>query len=160
MEAQTWTVGLLGRTSSAGDFVNAMRQWDRAARIMGGFHKKYDLYLTPTLAEPPVKIGATQLKPAEKIAVNIINRLGLGKLLHLSGLPEKIATEGLSFAPFTQLANLTGQPAMSVPLYWSEDGLPCGVQFTAPIGDETSLFRLAGQLEQERPWFDKRPPVL
>lgn len=59
--------------------------------------------------------------------------------------------------PFTQLANLTGQPAMSVPLYWNSEGLPCEVQFIAPIGDEATLYRLAAHLEKAKPWFDKNP---
>ena len=61
--------------------------------------------------------------------------------------------------PFTQLANLTGQPAMSIPLYWTAEELPCGVQLITPIGDEATLYRLAAQLEKARPWFDKNPPL-
>lgn len=62
-----------------------------------------------------------------------------------------------TWGPFTQLANLTGLPAMSVPLHWTPENLPIGVQFVAPFGQEGRLFRLAGQLEQSRPWFDRRP---
>jgi amidase len=91
--------------------------------------------------------------------MKIVNTFGLGGLLKASGITDKLAIESLSKTPFTQLANFTGQPAMSVPLYWTPDGLPCGSQFIAPFGDEATLFRLAAQLEREQPWFDKRPPV-
>ena len=60
--------------------------------------------------------------------------------------------------PICSIANLTGLPAMSVPLYWSTEGLPCGIQFVAPYADEATLFRLAGQLEKAKPWFDRVPP--
>jgi amidase len=60
---------------------------------------------------------------------------------------------------FTAICNATGQPAVSVPLYWNDDGLPIGAHFVAPFGDEATLFRLAAQLEQARPWADRRPPV-
>ncbi|HLA18228.1 MAG TPA: amidase family protein, partial [Dehalococcoidia bacterium] len=63
------------------------------------------------------------------------------------------------FVPFTPLANATGQPAISVPLFWNDDGLPVGSHFVARFGDEATLFRLAAQLEQARPWADRRPPV-
>jgi amidase len=72
-------------------------------------------------------------------------------------MTKKLALENLEKLPFTQLANLTGQPAMSVPLYWTESGLPLGSQFIAPLGDEKTLFQLAQQLEQAQPWFDKTP---
>ena len=159
VEPLTWTLGLMGRTYSAGYFVKAMREWGKASRAMGRFHLDYDLYLTPTLAYPPVKIGELKPKPAETLALKVINALRLGRLVKFSGMMDKLAIESLSKTPFTQLANFTGQPAMSVPLHWTSDGLPCGSQFIGRFGDEATLFRLAKQLEEARPWFDKRPPV-
>lgn len=91
--------------------------------------------------------------------MKIVNTFGLGRLLKASGIVEQLAEKNLTPLPFTQLANLTGQPAMSVPLHWSADGLPCGVQFMAAIGEEGLLFQMAGQLERAVPWFDKLPPL-
>jgi amidase len=156
METLTWTLGLLGRATSAFSFVKAIRQWGRASRAMGRFHQSYDVYLTPTLAAPPIRIGALRLKAAEKTALKVVNSLHLGKVLKRAGIVEKLAIENLARTPFTQLANFTGQPAMSVPLHWTEDGLPCGMHFMAPIGGEATLFRLARQLEEAKPWFDRR----
>jgi len=159
VEALTWTLGLLGHAFTAGGFVKAIREWDIAARAMGRFHQKYDLYLTPTLAHPPVKIGELQPKPFERVAMKVVNALGLARILKASGITDQMAETSLSKMPFTQLANLTGQPAMSVPLHWTSDGLPSGVHFMAPFGDEATLLRLAAQLEQARPWADQKPPI-
>ncbi|MCE5275802.1 MAG: amidase [Deltaproteobacteria bacterium] len=159
MEETTWLLNLLGNLYSAGEFVLAMRQWNTFARQMGAFHEKFDLFLTPTLASPPVKIGELKPKPVEERALKVVNSLNLGRIVKVSGMAEKIALESLSKTPFTQLANLTGQPAMSVPLHWTADGLPSGVQFIARFGDEATLFRLAAQLEKARPWFDRRPEI-
>ena len=159
VETLTWTIGLLGRTLSAGDFAKAKREWGVAGRAMGRFHQKYDLFLTPTLAFPPVRIGELQPRPYERLAMKVVNALGLGIILKAAGLVDQMAEASLSKTPFTQLANLTGQPAMSVPLHWTSDGLPVGVHFIAPFGDEATLFRLAAQLEKARPWFDKHAPV-
>jgi amidase len=159
VEPLTWTMGLLGRTLSAGDFAKAKREWGIAGRAMGRFHRKYDLHMTPTLASPPVRIGELQPKPYERLAMKVVNALGLGILLTATGIVDQMAEASLSKLPFTEFANLTGQPAMSVPLHWTADGLPVGVHFMAPFVKEAMLFRLAAQLEKERPWFDKRAPV-
>ncbi|HQO81310.1 MAG TPA: amidase [Deltaproteobacteria bacterium] len=159
VEGPTWTLNLLGRAYSAGEFVSSLREWNRAARAMGDFHRTYDLLLIPTTAYPPVKIGELKPSPAEEIIMKITNRLGLGRLMRLSGIVDRIAIDSLAKTPFTQLANLTGQPAMSVPLHWTAEGLPCGVQFIASFGNEACLFRLAAQLEEAQPWFDRRPEM-
>ena len=156
VETITWMLGLLGRTSSSASFVKAIREWGKASRVMGRFHQKYDLYLTPTIAQPPAKIGGLKPKPMENAVMKIVNALGCGKFLQVTGITDKLAIESLSKTPFTQLANFTGQPAMSVPLHWTSDGLPCGMHFMAPAGEEAVLFRLAKQLEDEKPWFNRR----
>ncbi|MGK5093918.1 amidase [Deltaproteobacteria bacterium TL4] len=160
VEDATWTIGLLGRAYSARDFVISKRTWNDFARAMGTFHEKYDLYLTPTLAAPPVKTGELQPNFLEAMGAKVINKIELGgHILKHTGFIEQLAHKSFEKLPFTQLANLTGQPAMSVPLHWSESGLPCGVQFIAKMGDEATLFRLAAQLEKAAPWKDHRPPI-
>ncbi len=157
VETMTWILNLVGQVFSAGDFVGCMNSWNTYARMMGEFHKSYDLYLTPTLASLPVKVG--ELKPSfvEEKMMKLVIKLNMAKALVKSGMVDKLAIESLSRTPFTQLANLTGQPAMSVPMHWSSEGLPCGVHFVAPFGDEATLFQLAGQIERTQPWFNQRP---
>jgi amidase len=75
------------------------------------------------------------------------------------GMLDEAAATAFEFTPWTPVANVTGQPAMSVPLWWNRAGLPIGVHFMARFGEEDTLFRLAGQLERARPWVEKRPPI-
>jgi amidase len=159
VEAATWTLGLLGRCESAASMAAARRLWGRAARTLGRFHEVFDLYLTPSTAQPPARIGELKPKPHEVAALNAINRLGRGRWLRRSGIIERLAIRNMARTPFTQLANFTGQPAMSVPLHWTREGLPCGVHFMARIGDEGTLLRLAAQLEKASPWFHRRPAI-
>ena len=159
VEDLTYMLALLGRTFSAGHFVAATRCWDAAARQMGHFFRDYDLFLTPTTAHPPAKIGELQPRAIEKKLMAVINTLGLGGVLKASGIVDQLAQKSLERTPFTQLANLTGLPAMSVPLYWTHAGMPCGSHFIAPFGEEALLFRLAAQLENARPWSQKKPAV-
>lgn len=132
----------IGRKRSAPEYLLAVQTLQIFARRVAQFMESYDVFLTPVLAEPPLPLGA--LAATSDDAMAGMKRSGL-------------------FTPFTALQNMTGQPAMSVPLYWSkaEDtaGLPLGVQFVGRYGDEATLFRLAAQLELARPWADKHPPV-
>jgi amidase len=160
VEFTTFTLGLLGRSLSSGEFVSALRQWDLAAREMGRFFRRFDLYLTPTTAQPPALVGELIPGGLQALVLKAVNALGLGWLLKRTGLVDRLAVESLARTPFTQLANLCGLPAMSVPLHWTAGGTPLGVQFIAPFGDEVVLFRLAGQLEQASPWFQRRPPLV
>lgn len=154
VEPTTWLLGQIGQSVSAGDFVTSLKEWDKAAFAMESFHETYDFYITPTTAQPPAKIGELALTSTEKTVVNLVSKLGLTKLLLKTNFVDKLAQTSLMRTPFTQLANLTGQPAMSVPLHLTKDGLPCGVQFMAARGGEDRLFQLAGLLEQSEYWLD------
>lgn len=156
VEPTTWLLGLLGKATSAEEFVLSMREWDRAAQQMETFHETYDLYLTPATAYPPAKIGELEPTASEKFLISTVGKLGLGGVLKKAGIVDQIAQKNLARTPFTQLANLTGQPAMSLPLHVTKDGLPAGVQFMAARGREDLLLQLAGELEQSEMWQDVR----
>ncbi len=151
-------MGLLGKALSASDYARANRTLQSAAREIGSFFEKFDILLTPTLSQPPVPIGALLPSPAEQALIGVLARFDAGWLLNLLGVVGPIAAQTFEFIPWTPVFNVTGQPAMSVPLYWNAENLPIGMHFVGRFGDEVRLFRLAGQLEQARPWADKIPP--
>lgn len=157
VEPNTWALTLLGKSLTAEQFVTARRQWNEVARRMGAFHQRYDLLLTPVTAMPPFPIGTLQPSAGERRLINFVNRFNLGWLAksNINQLAEKV----FSYIPFTPLANMTGQPSMSVPMHWTDEGIPVGSMFTAPMGREDMLYRLAGQLERAQPWFEKTPPL-
>jgi amidase len=159
IEDTTRLAGMIGDSLSAADFVESRHTWNSFARIMGAFHRDFDLYLTPTTAVPPIELGALDQTPLERLGLKMVNTLRAGGAVRATGLPERIGLENLTPVPFTQLANLTGQPAMSVPMHRTPEGLPCGVQFMAEMGGEVLLYRLAGQLEEAFPWRDEWPPL-
>ncbi len=129
----------LGRQKSGLDYARAVAAFQRASRQMARFHDDFDVILSPTLARPPEKIGVLGLSPADRDA-----------------WVEAVS----SFGPYCAIYNMTGQPAMSVPVHWTvETRLPIGTMFAGRFGDESTLFRLAGQLEQIRPWWNERPPI-
>ncbi len=138
VEPLTWGLHELGIKNDAADYLNAELYLQQVARAIAAFQETYDIILTPTLAQPPVKLGFFD-SPADN-PLNGLRRAG-------------------EIAAFTPICNATGQPAMSVPLFWNADGLPIGTHFIARFGDEATLFRLASQLEQARPWKDKHPKI-
>ena len=160
-EPLTRVLATLGGVVSAGALTEQLLKWNEFARALARFHQRFDLLLTPTLAHPPIRHGQGDPTVAQQTALNLLDRVGLLALLAraglLSGLVDQIARDSLQYVPFTQLANLTGTPAMSVPLYWTADNLPLGVQFVGRFGEEERLLQLARQLEQTIPWFDRVP---
>ena len=136
IEITTWELVERGRRVSAVKLVQAADRLHAASRAVAPFFERYDAWLTPTLAQPPLPLG----------------------LLNQSyGGADEWWQYDLSFNPWNTIANLTGNPAMSVPLAWSEQGLPIGLLFTGRYGDEASLFRLAGQLERSYAWAGRVP---
>ena len=159
VEFTTWGLNLLGGELSAGAFVKAERYLRRASRFVGQFFAEYDVLLTPTLSVPPFTIGSLQPPAHERLPLKVLGRLRAGGILELIGALDKAAEKIFDVIPYPPLFNVTGQPAMSVPLHWNSENLPIGVQVVGRYGDEATLFRLAGQLEAARPWKDRRPPV-
>ena len=157
-EAATWCIGLLGRSLRAADAAGASRTLQLAARKMAPFFERHDVLLTPTLAAPPPRIGELQPTPRERRSMRLINALNAGWLLQMAGMVKQMAERTFDFMPYTPLFNATGQPAMSVPLHWNGACLPIGMQFVGRLGDDARLLRLAGQLEQARPWRDRVAP--
>jgi amidase len=137
-EPLTWALRELGIQRTAADYLLAVGHLQWVTRRIAAVFQEFDVWLTPTLGEPPVPLGTFDSPPDNP----------------LHGLFRAAA-----FVAFTPVANFTGHPAMSVPLHWSPDGLPIGVMFMARFGDEATLFRLAAQLEAARPWAGRRPPV-
>ncbi len=125
------------RASTAVDYGRAVASLQLLARRIVAFWNDFDVALTPTLALPPVPIGWQDAVdgPIEQLLRNV------------------------EFTPFTAVANLTGLPAMSLPLHWSADGLPIGVHAIGPPAGDALLLQLAAEVEAARPWTDRRPPV-
>ena len=151
-ELDTRLIAMLGRTMPLPDYVRRRQQWNDFARALGAYFESYDLYLCPSTGQMPAKIGELDTPAHLQLAARLMLRLNAGKVVHRSGQVDQMALESLARTPFTQLANLTGTPAMSVPLNWS-GGLPVGVHFGAPHGQEGLLLQLAAQLEEASPWF-------
>jgi len=159
VELNTWALARLADGFSAADVAYQKRRWNTLNRAMGQLHETYDLFLTPTLPRLPIEIGTFQNRASEERLLKLVDAVGGLKYLKGSRTIDDLAERSLGYISYTVITNMTGQPSMSVPLHWSADGLPVGVMLAARLGDEATLFRLAGQLEQTQPWFMKRPPL-
>lgn len=140
VEPMTWTSYQAGLRHTGADYLGFVEELQRFSRKIELFYHEnnFDMILSPTMSIPPTELGAFQPAPEDA----------------RSGFRVTSA-----FVAFTKTQNITGQPAMSVPLFLNENKVPVGVQFAGRFGDEAALFRLAGQLERARPWADRRPPI-
>ena len=159
LEPTTAALVRLAAAFTADDLALALRELQWQTRLYARWLQSYDVFLTPTLAEPPFKIGKYQPSGADKFGIQALNRLPLAGIAKRSGLIEKMAQDIFRFIPNTPVTNVTGDPAISLPLHWNDAGLPVGMMFAGQFGDETTLLQLARQLEQAMPWAERRPPV-
>jgi len=140
VEPLTWALAEEGRRRDSGRYLAAVSQHHLISRMIAGWYESgFDLLLTPTLGEPPPPLGSFDDSGDDPVA----------------GLMRGVQT-----AAFVAIFNVTGQPAISLPLHWSEDGLPIGVQLVAGFGQEDLLLRVASQLEEARPWADRVPAAV
>ncbi len=135
VELLTWAMYQRGKGVAGSSYVRGLAAIHAYGRAVAGLFERYDVLLLSTLGSPAIPIG------------------------HLTEDLRQYTPRLFAFMPNTQAFNNTGQPAMTVPLAWSASGLPIGIQFVGRMGEEAGLFRLAGQLEQARPWFDRVAPL-
>jgi amidase len=132
-----WAFQERGRSVSASEYLLTMQDLQRELRRYGAFFDHHHMWLTTTLGKPPVELGT----------------------LVYDGDPIGLRRRMAEFSPFTYISNASGQPAVSLPLHWTDSGLPVGLHFVGPMGEESMLLRLAAQLEAARPWEHRRPAV-
>ncbi|AXK40376.1 amidase [Crenobacter cavernae] len=157
-EAGTWAMARYGERLSAGQFAWARDFLFDIGRRMAAFHRDYDVVLCPVLNRPPAKIGELGVTPLENAMSRVlIGVLGQDWTLSLSNLIESNSLKVLHYIGWTVHANMSGQPAMSVPLYWSDENLPIGSQLIGRYGEDGLLLQLAAQLEAAQPWARRRP---
>jgi Asp-tRNA(Asn)/Glu-tRNA(Gln) amidotransferase A subunit family amidase len=158
-ELDTLVMAALGRATKPVDLHRAVERRHEHLRRLAEFHQSYDLLLTPTTATPPPEIGAFNLSPLLHKAQQLLVTARAAGLLRWTPIVAQVIDDNLGWVPYTQLANLTGRPAMTVPLHWTGGGLPIGVQFVGRLGAEGQLIRLASQLEHAQPWAHRRPDL-
>jgi amidase len=156
LEDETLGLAAAGRALKAGELLAALESMRALARDLAAFFTGHDLLLTPTVAQPPVRVGSLQPTPLERLALRLAAATGVRAVL--DRLFAQVGDRSFDATGFTMPFNQTGQPAMSVPARWTPEGLPVGVQLVGRLGDEATLFRVAGQLEQARPWAQRVPP--
>ena len=158
-ERPTWFLKQVGEALSARELYDAGEVAAKAARSLGSvFGSSFDVHLSATMAAPPVRVGELGIGAVEKAALSALSRVPTPSVVLRQAL-NQLAHDSLEKTPNTQIYNLTGQPAMNLPLFWNSRNLPIGVQVAGAFGADELLLRLAQQVSDARPWFDKRPQV-
>ncbi|MBL8781862.1 MAG: amidase [Alphaproteobacteria bacterium] len=137
-QGMTWGLYQMGKSITAAQYQMCWFMLHSIARQVAHFHETYDVWMATTMGAPPVRNGTFDFHEKD---------------------PVKAFAPIIDYLPVTPLQNATGQPAITLPLHWAQNGLPVGVHFAGRFGDETTLLRLAGQLEQAKPWANRHPPI-
>jgi len=137
-QGMTWGLYQMGKTITAAQYQMCWFMLHSIARQVAHFHETYDVWMATTMGAPPVRNGTFDFHEKD---------------------PVKAFAPIIDYLPVTPLQNATGQPAITLPLHWAANGLPVGLHFAGRFGDETTLLRLAGQLEQVKPWANRHPPI-
>jgi amidase len=140
VEPHTWALAEQGRAHSGARYLMAVGYAQLLTRSIAEWWQEFDLLVTPTMAQPPAELGS----------------IGSGAD---DPEPTMPIVRSIPYAVFTAGFNATGQPAISLPLHWTDEGLPIGAQLVGDLGREDLLIRVAAQLEEARPWAERRPPV-
>jgi amidase len=156
-EPTTWFLAQVGRALSALHLERARECIFRTTREVASFFERHDVFASSTLAYPPVRVAELAPGTRERLVLATLRVVSTSSLLERA--LQELAQDALEKTPNTMLFNMTGQPAMSVPLAWNQAGLPIGTQFVGRFGAEATLFRLGGQLEAALPWWDRRPAL-
>ena len=157
-EDTTWFLYLLGHQCSAVELQQAIQIARECGESLARFFQKHDLWLTPTLAHPPSPVGLMELGFLDRLGIRLLDRVPL-KPIMMQAL-KMMAKDGLEKTPNTQIFNLSGTPAISLPVYETKEHLPIGVQFAGAMGREDLLLNLAQQLEKVSHWLERKPQLL
>lgn len=155
-ERTTWFLKQIGGELSAAEMA-ASRGWGlkKGRQFADLFGPEFDVHVTATVATPPVRIGELAPSTMEQAALSVLQRFGPGPVLRKT--LDDLAADSLEATPQTQIYNMTGQPAASVPMHVTSGGLPIGVQLAGAFGNDALLLQLAAQIESERPWAHLLP---
>lgn len=158
-ELDTRLLAALGRAVGGVKLQAADERRSKHIAALARVHETYDLVLTPTLGEPPIRIGSLETPALLQRLSELLLRTRTTRLMRVGGVVDQILERNLAWVPYTQLANITGRPAISLPLHWTPEGLPMGVQLIGRLRSEELLLRLARQLELAAPWAERRPAL-
>ena len=160
LERSTRVVARFGDLLSAGEIYATLQRLHDASLELLAHTARYDVVLMPLIAHPPLAVGAMEAKGADEFTENLLDRLRLTRLLRIDSLFGQLMDKSLWFTHWPAIQNVSGQPAIALPVHVTDDGLPLGIQAVGRPGDEETLFALAGQLESQSGWLDRRASLM
>lgn len=160
LERATRILARYGELFSGGELYAALERLAATARRIVAATASFDAVLMPLIAHPPIACGALDAKGADVIVEELVDRLRLTRLLRIGSVYSQLLDKSLWFTHWPAIQNVTGQPAIALPVHVTADGLPLGVQAVGRPGDEETLYSLAAQMEKQSGWLNRRAPLM